>query len=158
MTALVGTRGNAAFPIGGFGEGPNLKVAWGSYTLASNPSQNDTIDFCWLPKNAIVLGGYLQAKDVDTGTEAFDLDIGWTANGVEAADSDGFGNLGVWTGDAITDLRPEVGIFYPLGGVLFTTGPQKFSAPTKIQGLVNAAANATGTGIITVVIFYVIDY
>lgn len=158
MATLTGTRGAANYPVGGYGQATSLKVAWGSYTLAANPTQNDVIRFCKVPANARVLGGFVQAADIDTGTEAFDLDIGWLANGVEAADTDGFGNFGVWTGDAITDLKPEVGIYLPLGGVLFTTGPQKFSAETVIAGLVNAAANATGTGIITVVVFYVLDY
>ncbi len=158
MATLTGSRGGANFPRGGFGEGANLKVAYGSYTLAANPTQNDVIEFCWLPKNAVVLGGWVQAKDIDTGTEALDIDIGWAANGSDAADTDGLGNFGIWSGDAVTDLRPEVGIFYWLGGVLLTTGPQKFAADTKITGLVNAAAQAGGTGIITVVVLYVIDY
>ena len=158
MATLIGTRGAATFPVGGYGEGSDLKIAWGSYTLAANPAQNDVIRFCKVPANARVLGGFLQGKDIDTGTEAFDLDIGWLANGVEVADTDGFGNFGVFTGDAVTDVRPEVGIYYPLGGVLFTTGPQKFTTETVIAGLVNAAANAGGTGILSVCLFYVLDY
>lgn len=158
MATLTGTRATTTFPVGGWGAGSDLKVAWGSYTLAANPSQNDVIRFCKVPKNARVLGGYLQGADIDTGTEAFDLDIGWLANGVDAADTDGLGNFGVITGDAVTELKPETGIYFPLGGVLLTTGPVKFSEDTVIAGLVNAAANATGTGILTVVVFYVMDY
>lgn len=158
MATLTGTRGTPTFPIGGFGDSSNLKVAWGSYTFAVNPTAADIVNLCWVPKNARVLGGYVQAKDLDTGTEALDIDIGWLANGSDAADPDGFGNLGTWTGDAITDLRPEVGIYYPLGGVLFTTGPQKFAEDTVIAATVNTPANATGTGIMTAVVFYVIDY
>jgi len=81
-------------------------VAWGTYTLAANPSQNDVIEFCKVPAGATVIGGFFQGADIDTGTEALDIDIGWAANGTDAADTDGFGNLGVLTGDAITDFRP----------------------------------------------------
>ena len=56
----------------------------------------------------------------------------------------------------MTDLRPETGIYYPLGGVLFSTGPQAFTAETTVQGVCNAAANAGGTGNITVVVYYII--
>lgn len=158
MATLTGARAVDGFPVGGYGAGTDLKVAYGSYTFAVNPTAADPVRFCKVPANGLVLGGYLQGKDIDTGTEAFDLDIGWLANGVEAADTDGFGNFGVLAGDAITELKPETGIYFPLGGVLFTTGPQKFSAETVIAGLVNAPANAGGTGILTVVVFYVLDY
>lgn len=158
MATLTSTRAATGFPVDGVGEGQSLKVAYGTYTLAANPSQNDVIQECWLPAFARVLGGWVQAKDIDTGTESFDADVGWEANGAEAADPDGFGNFGVWTGDAVTDLRPEVGVYFPLGGVLFTTGPQKFTRQTRVSLTVNAAANATGTGQITVVVLYVMDY
>lgn len=158
MGTLTGTRATSTFPMGGFGEAANLKVAWGSYTLATNPTQGDIIEFCWLPKGARILGGWLQGKDVDTGTEALDIDIGLAANGVDAADTDALLNSGVISGDAITDLRPEAGIFYPFGGLLLDTGPIKVGADTKVIGTVNAAANAGGTGILTVVVLYTIDY
>ncbi len=159
-STLTGSRAVKGFPVGGFGGGADLKVAWGSVTLAANPDPADVIEFCWLPKNAVVLGGWVQAGDIDTATdtdnEAFDFDLGWAANGSEAEDPDGFGNLGIWHGDAKTDFRPEEGNFYWLGGVLLTTGPQKFTAATKIIGTINAAATTTGTGIITVVVLYVV--
>lgn len=156
MATLTAARAASTFPVYRDHGSGTLQVAYGTYTLAANPTAADVIEFCKVPKGAVVIGGYVQAKDIDTGTEALDIDIGWAANGVEAADTDGFGNLGVWTGDAITDLRPEVGIYYPLGGVLFATGPQAFSAQTTITGLVNVAANAGGTGQITVVVHYVV--
>lgn len=158
MATLTGTRGADGVAVGGFGDGCNLKVAWGSYTFAANPTAADVVRLCWLPKGARVLGGYVQAADIDTGTEALDIDIGWEANGSESADPDGFGNLGVWSGDAVTDVRPEVGIYYPLGGVLLTTGPQLFNEKTRIIATVNTAANAGGTGIMTVVVFYRQEY
>lgn len=160
MATLTGTRAAASFPAGGYGEGADLKVAWGSYTLAANPEADDVIEFCWLPKNARVIGGFVQAADIDThaDTPTLDIDIGWATNGVEEANATGFGNLDVWHGAAVANFRPETGNYYPLSGVLVSTGPQKFSAETKIIGTVVAAAADGGTGIISCVVFYVLDH
>lgn len=158
MATLIGTRGSASFPVGGIGEASNQKIAWGSYTFTANPPAATVVRKCKVPKNAVVLGGYVQGADLDTGTEEMDFDIGWEANGVESADPDGFGNFGVVTGDAVTGIKPEAGIYYILGGVLFTTGPQKFSEETIISVTVNTDAATGGTGILTVVVWYVLDF
>lgn len=156
MATLTATRAASTFPVfAGIGGGA-LQVAYGTYTLTANPTAADVIKFCKIPAGSVVLGGWVQAKDIDTGTETLDIDIGWPTNGVEAADPDGLGNFGVWNGDAITDLRPETGIYYPLGGTLYTAGPQSFTNETVIQGVVNVAAAAGGTGQITVVVLYVV--
>jgi hypothetical protein len=151
MATLKAKAANAGFPVGGPGDAFNLKVATGTYEVAANPAQNDVIEFCKLPAGAVVVMGWLYGDDIDTGTETFDMDIGWSD------DTDGFGNFGVITGDAVTELKPEVSIFMPFGGVLRSAGPKKFTSETKIQGLVNAAANAGGTGTLTVVVLYYID-
>ena len=134
----------------------NVGVAMGTYELAANPSQNDVIRFCRIPKGAIVFAGFLYGDDIDTGTEAFDIDIGWEANGSDAADTDGFGNFGVLSGDVITELKPIASIYNPLQGVLLADGPKAFAAETWVSGLVNAAANAGGTGTVTVVVLYAV--
>ena len=159
MATLTGTRGTTTFPVGGFGEASNLKVAWGSYNFATNPPAGDIGRLCWVPKNAIVLGGYVQGSDLDTNaTEELDFDLGWLANGTEAADPDGLGNFGVITTDTVAGIKPESGFYLPLSGVLNTTGPQKFSADTVIAITVNVDAATFAAGILTAVVFYVIDY
>lgn len=159
MATLTGARAVDGFPIGGFGEGTDLKISWGTYSLAANPAQNDVIRECWLPKNARVIGGWLYAKDIDTNaSETLDLDLGWEANGDEVADTDGFGNFGAMDGDAVAFLKPEVGNFYVLGGVLLTDGFKKFNANTRISLTVNAAAATFAAGHVSVAIFYVLDY
>ena len=35
----------------------------------------------YIPKNAIVCGGWIATDDLDTGTEALDIDVGFDANG-----------------------------------------------------------------------------
>jgi hypothetical protein len=119
-----------------------------TFTIGTALAQNDIIKLLKLPAGATVVGGRLQATDIDTGTEALDIDIGWAANGAENADPDGFGNLGVWTGDSNND--------FAFGNALWATGPQSFTNETDIQLVVNAAANAGGTGTIWMVIDYIL--
>jgi hypothetical protein len=134
---------------------PGVITAYGEINITANPADGDIYELVKLPKGATVIGGYLQAVDLDTGTETLDMDIGWAANGVDAADPDGLGNLGVWTGDTAANVKPEVGIYKILGGVLFTEGPKTFGAETVIQAEANAAADAGGTGKMWIVIHYV---
>lgn len=154
-TAKQATAG-AATPSHGMGG--DLKVACGSLELATAVAANDILEFCKLPAGAVVVGGWVTGDDIDTNaTETFDMDIGWLINDDEAADPDGFGNLGVITGDAVAELKPEVSIYMPLGGILRTDGPKLFTAETTIAGDVNAVAATGGTGTITLVVLYFVD-
>lgn len=157
MATLTAARAAANFPVAGHGFGGSLKCAWGTYTLAANPTAADVIRFCRLPAYATVVGGVFYGADVDTGTETLDIDIGWEDNGTDAADPDGFGNFGVLSGDVITELIPVAGIWRPLQGVLLTAGPKTFSAETIISGTVNAAANAGGTGVLSLNVYYTLE-
>lgn len=152
MGTKTAARASRTFPVKD-GHVGNVLFAYGVYTLAANPSQNDIIEMCILPKGAVVIDGFVRATDIDTGTEALDIDVGFT-NNVDTPDSDAFGNLGVWSGDAVTDIKPEVCIYYPFNGVL-KNGPLQLNDETVIQLLVNAAANAGGTGTIYVGVYYV---
>lgn len=155
MATFTADRAAAGFPVFQSHQSGMLCVAWGTQTISAAPADNDIYPMCKVPAGATVLGGYIQADDLDTGVEALDIDVGWAANGVEAADPDGFGNLGVWSGDAVLDIKPEAGIYYPLGGVLFTTGPQTFTNETTIQLECNVAAGTFTAGPATLVVFYV---
>lgn len=137
---------------------PGVITAYGQIEVEANPADGDIYELVKVPSGATVLGGYLYADDLDTDVtaETLDMDIGWAANGVDAADPDGLGNLGVWTGDAITGIKPEVGNYFVLGGVLFTAGPKTFSAETTIQVEANAAAATFAAGKMWVVVHYVI--
>jgi hypothetical protein len=156
MTTLTGPRATSTFPVASSARKGVQQVAWGYYNLAANPSQNDVIEFCKVPAGATVIGGFLQGADIDTGTEAFDLDIGWAANGTDAADTDGFGNFGVMDGDAVSQFRPVAGIYYPFVNIIQDNGFKTFAAETTIIGTVNAAANAGGTGMLKVVVWFVV--
>jgi hypothetical protein len=132
-----------------------LNVQWSTYNFLVNPTAADRVFMLKLPARSTVIGGYFYGPDLDTGTDALDIDVGWLGNGVEAADPDGFSNSGVLNGAAITNLKPETGIYRPLGGVLFTTGPQFFANETDIVLTVVAPANAGGTGRLTLVVHFV---
>lgn len=157
MTASTTTTARAAttYPVAGAAVKGALQFSLGSHTFATGDDEaGDVFLMCKVPAGATVIGGYVQGKDLDTGTEALDIDCGWTANGTEAAAPAGFGNFGLWSGDVVTDVRPEVGIFYNLGGVLYTTGSQYFTNETTIALTVNVAAGTLGGGKITVVVFW----
>lgn len=161
MATLTAARGTSTFPVSGNAGVAGVKhCAYGKYTLAANPTAADIIVFCKVPAGATVVGGLLRGEDIDTGTEALDIDVGWAANagtGLGAtADPDGFGNFGVITGDATTDVKPEASILYPLNGVL-KSGPVTFDAVTTIQAVVNAAANAGGTGVLWLQVEYLMN-
>lgn len=154
---LTSTRAASTFPVFQSHASGLLCVAYGTYEIAANVEDGDIFEMCKVPAGAVVLDGVVYAEDLDTNaTETLDLDVGWAANGTEAADADGFGNLGVWTGDAVAGYKPEVGNRYPFGNVLFTGGPKSFTNETTIQVEANAAAATGGTGTLTVVVYYVV--
>jgi hypothetical protein len=158
MATLTARRAAATFPVAGHGFSGNLKVATGTYTLSANPTVADIINFCRVPAGAVVIGGVFYGGDIDTNaTETFDMDIGWAANGVDSADPDGFGNFGVQNGDAVTNVRTEVGIWLPFGGVLLTAGPKLFTKETIITGTVVAVAATFASVPLSVNVHYIVD-
>lgn len=151
---LTATRAAASFPVYKSGGAGALCFAYGVYEVAANVEAGDIFQMCRIPAGAVVVDGFLRADDLDTGTEVLDMDVGWAANGNESVDADGFGNLGVWTGDAVTGVKPETLIWYPFNGVL-KDGPATFTAETIIQVTANVAANVFTAGTLYVGVYYV---
>lgn len=169
--ATVSTNQYTGLQPAGHGLTGNVKAWYGKYTYSSAPSANDLLNLFKLPKNCLTLWGFVSTDDIDTGTEALDIDIGFTANGGGAAtltvsdtttytnqnsgvaDPDGFVNGGVFTGDAITDLAPAGTNWRPF---MHETGPKYFSEETVVQAKIIAAANSGGTGTIYVCIFGIV--
>lgn len=155
MTAetLTADRAKRTFPAhaGAFG---NLNVAWGRYEIAANVEDGDIFEMVRLPPNATVVMGWLFADDLDTGTEALDMDIGWAGNGVDTADPDGFGNLGVMGTDTVAGIKPESGYNYQFGGTLITDGPRTFSKETIVQVTCVATAATFAAGTLSVAVYY----
>lgn len=146
-------------PVYGHGLRGNLKFTYGVYEIAAAVEDGDIFEMCKIPPGAIVVDGFVRADDIDTGTEALDMDVGWASNGTDAADPDGFGNLGTWTGDPVADVKPETQIWFPFNGVL-KDGPKTFTSTTTdttIQVEANTASNAGHTGTLYVGVYYLVD-
>lgn len=168
MATVTANQNALQPPTGGFAH--TLKVAYGKYTYGAAPSANDLGNLCKLPKNALVIDGFLMTDDIDTGTETLEIDVGWTANGGAQTDgvktndgttwtnagyqavSAGFVDSGVLSGDAILDLAPAGQNRRPFQ---LKTGPLFFSEETQVQAKITAAANAGGTGTVYVVVHYI---
>lgn len=151
MATVSAARAASTFPVPGTGI---LRVAHGTYEHASNLAATTIIEYCRIPKGAVVVGGWWGADDLDTNaTEELDIDIGWAGNGVDTADPDGLGNLGVLTGDVSAHLG-AASIWVPLQGVLIASGPITFGAETVLQAVVNVDAATGGTGTSTLVVYY----
>ena len=157
MATFTSPRAAVNFPVFQSHAAGILCRAFGTIVIAANPTAAQTYAFCKVPEGAVVTGGWIMGPDLDTnGTETLNMDIGWAANRDEAGDPDGFGNLGVLTGDAVTGYKPAVGILIPLQGVLLTAGPKTFTAETTIQMVANVTAATGGTGTLTVLVDYIV--
>ena len=152
---LTATRAAATFPVYKPQGAGAVACAYGIYEIGAAVEDGDIFEMCRVQAGAVVIDGFVRADDIDTGTEALDMDIGWAANGTDDADPDGFGNLGVWSGDAVTDIKPEAQIWYPFNGVL-KDGPKTFAAETVIQLEANVASNAGHTGTVYVGVYYLV--
>ncbi len=157
MATIVAPRAAANFPVPSLSHNAGvLQVAFGYYNVATAPSAADIINMCKLPAGATVIGGFVQAADLDTnGTETLDIDCGWLANGTDAADPDGFGNFGVLTGDAVAEFRPVAGIFLPFTNIIQDAGFKTFAAETTVAITITAAAATLTAGYIKVIVLFI---
>ena len=157
MATVTAARAASTFPVFKATGAGVMCVAYGTYEIATALSANDVVEFCRLPKGAVVVGGWLYGDDIDTGTGTLEIDVGYAANGTEVADPDAFLNSGAITGSAFAagNVSNVAGIMYPLNGVL-KDGPLTLSAETVVTGTITAAANAGGTGTVSVVVHYVV--
>lgn len=155
MATFTATRAASTFPVAKGPGGGVAMVAHGSIAVAANPVAADVYEMCRIPAGAVVTGGYIYSGDIDTNaTETLDLDVGWLANGAEALDADGFGNLGVMGTDTVAGIKVESGYQFPFGGVLITAGPQAFTRETVIAVTCVATAATFAAGTLSVVVHY----
>jgi hypothetical protein len=157
MTAetLTSTRAAASFPVAQNHVAGSVMVAYGTYAVAANVEVGDIFEMCKLPKGAVVIGGWLDADDMDTNaTETLEMDFGWAANGVDAANADGLGDFGVWEGNAVADIHPEAFNHFILGGLL-KDGPVTFGAETTLQLEAVAVSATFAAGDMSVYVLYI---
>lgn len=151
------TRAADDFPLFAGHGGANVKYAGDVYTIGTALEANSTVDICHLPKGAKILGGYLFGTDLDTGTEALEIDVGTRAKGTDyndsSADPDKLLNSGVLSGDAVAEHVPVAQLcvhIQPPGG------PLELTVDTTVFLTFTAAAAAGGTGTVGLQLFYVV--
>lgn len=156
MATFTATRGAATVvPFEATGSGL-LCAAHGTIEVSANPVAADIYVMCKIPAGATVVGGWIRSDDLDTNAaETLDLDVGWLTNGTDAADPDGFGNLGVMGTDTVAGIKVEGGYNFPFGGILITDGPKTFVAETTIAVTCVATAATFAAGTLSVVVQYV---
>lgn len=131
----------------GTGDFGTMKVCYGTYEIGTALTIGQTIAMFTAPEGFVPLGGYLLGDDLDTGTEALEIDVG------TVADSTKYLNSGVITGDTIANEKITVGIKIPLQEDLMTVKPTAFTADTDVILTFTAAAAAGGTGTITLYMY-----
>lgn len=154
MATYNAARSTASFPVykpGGRGE---LAVAWATINLTVALLINDLVNFFRLPAGCTVLDGFVCGEDIDSGTGVFEFDVGNTANGVEVASSTSLLDSGALNGTAVVNYFNISGFRIPFNQV---RNPVSFTRETLIQGKVQVAPNAGGTGRITCVAYYVCE-
>jgi hypothetical protein len=161
------TLSNSPLSVGAaHGLAKTLKVWHRKYEIAANVEDGDIFELGYIPKNCMVCGCVFVLDDIDTGTEALDMDVGWAANSGGSAtytDPDtnvtytnsgasasaaGLSNAGVLTGDGIAELHTGN------QRIQFFVDPLFFSEKTMIQIEANVAANAFAAGGAAVYLIY----
>lgn len=145
MATYYSTQWNSGKAEVGSGPANSLKVLYGTYEIGTALSAADVVKMFVAPAGFTPLFGFLQGDDLDTGTEAIEIDVGITG------DSTKYLNSGVITGDVITGIKTLASIWMPLGEDLFTVKPTAFTSDTEVILTFTAAANAGGTGTITLI-------
>lgn len=144
MATIISDQYNRPNP--GVGPGGDLKVLIGSHTFAAAASAADIVKMFVIPAGFTPLFGWLTGDDIDTGTETLELDVGVTGDTTKYLDS------GVISGDTIANEKITVGIKIPLQEDLMLVKPTEVTEDTDCIVTVTAAANAGGTGTITVIL------
>jgi hypothetical protein len=153
VLAFTRKRADLNAPISAVAEGGVIQTLYAIITISGAPVATNTIDVGYLPRDAIVVGGYYGAADLDTGTGVLDMDLGIAANGVDSADPDFFMNAGAMPGTPLTDFN-----FTNAAVVRMLTGPfpvTRLGAKTLVQLLCNTAANVFTAGDVVVCIQYI---
>ncbi len=125
----------------GHGFGGSMKVAFGEIVCSAAPTTSDPLEFFELPAGARVVGGFLEADDLDTGgSPSIALNIG------DAGDADRFfaASTVAQAGTASTALAVA-----GLG--------HRFADRTLITGVASANAATGAAGNIRLALFYVLD-
>lgn len=149
-TAYIATQGAANWPVPKPIGGGVSFVCWGTFNATTALLINDTIAITRIPANTYVYDGWLLGQDIETGT-TMELDVGFTANGVDTADPVAFIDSGALAGAAVAGTLPVAGLRVPFQGIIQSGGPRLFTVETIVSIKVTVAPT-TGTGRLTVIV------
>lgn len=114
--------------------GGAVQFAYDEYSLTADLAANDVIKLMKLPAGARVLDVVVNSADLDSGATG-EIKVGWAANGVDAADDDGFITaLDIHTAaaaKAMSSLQAAAGYF------------KKFTVETQVEIVISGDTNAT---------------
>lgn len=163
------TLTNSLLPIGAtHGLAKNLKVHYLTASIASAAVEDGDIwKMGYLPGNVMVVGGWMATSDLDTGTEALDIDIGWDAagasdtytdpengltytNSAATASATGICNVGLLSGDGVAEVYNVTKNYRAFA----FEKPLYFSAKTMIQIEANTPAGTQAAGTFGVYLLY----
>ena len=141
MATVSGTRAATGVPVRGH-KGGVLQVAHGSYTHASNLAAATIIEYCRIPKGAVVVGGFWGSGSALDSADELVIDVGF----------DGGAELGIFDGTAgdgtISHLSFEDKV-EEAGGAFAAR-----SAETVITATIDTDAETGGTGTSAVTVYY----
>lgn len=160
---LTSVRARSNFPSNSHGFSAAGYLVWGTINIAEDPEDGDIWEMCKVPAGFLMISGALCTDDIDTGTEAVDIDLGWAANGggsttwkspwgteytnaAASADPDGLVDTGVLSGDSVPNIKSNGTNYRPI----VLPEPLWFSNETTIQLEANAAAGTFAAGNATV--------
>lgn len=168
MATYTATRAGSTKPSAATGWAVELKRAWGTIEVSSNPAPSDSFVMCKLPKGAMIVGGYLQGDKLDStgsGSACLTINIG-VDKAVTAADGTAVTSASTsnalasaWAlgpdAVAVTGYKADAGARnLPLGSLLLTNGPLLTSDECNAVVTVITSANGLTTGTLTLMVDY----
>ena len=167
MTQFTAVRAAATRPAVAVGNAQDMKVAWGTIEVTTNPLLGDTYVMCKVPKGAYIVGGRITGDPLDSsgsGSALGSFNIG-VDKAVTAAD--GTAVTASSTSNALLSslaLGPDAVVVagykqtntrnYPFGSLLVTNGPLLTSDDCNAYITTTASCLAFATGTINLFVEY----
>lgn len=152
MATFSGTKARIPVQIT---ESPSglVAVSYGSVDITVAAVLGDVYQFCKIPADAVVLGGYLYGTNIDTAG-AMAINLGTATSPTMLASGL------VLNPTTVPAYKGELGILLPFQGLLQTAtpftnaGPQLSTAEQFIQAVVTVAPTTPAAGRLSVVVYY----
>lgn len=167
MTVFVATRAGSTKPAVAIGNAQDVKTAWGTIEITTNPLLADQYVMCKIPKGAYIIGGRVTGDPLDSsgsGSALLSMNIGvdkavTTATGTAVAatsTSTAMGSAFLFGPDAVAvaGYKQTGSRNYPLGALLYSDGPLLTSDDCNAYLTVAASGLAFTTGTLNLFVDY----